>query len=187
MYISEGALRGCRERVAAATDVARAPLHAVAGEALRLPFRDASFDVVTARSVLMYVADKTAAARELRRVLRPGGAASVYDPINRHSTPPRWYDVLDTAGLPPGHERVVAELRARHRREAPDRTASVEFDERDLTRAFIDVGFAEVKLTYEYVYTEVQRPKRYRWSTTCRGPPTRTWRANSSAAARRNS
>ena len=43
---------------------------------------DASVDVVTTRSVLIYVKDKAAALREFYRVLRSGGRISVYEPIN---------------------------------------------------------------------------------------------------------
>lgn len=42
---------------------------------------DASVDVVTTRAVLAYVADKSAALREFRRVLKPGGRISVAEPI----------------------------------------------------------------------------------------------------------
>src|SRR5215469_136839 len=41
---------------------------------------DASVDVVTTRSVLIYVADKAAAFAEFRRVLRPGGRVSIFEP-----------------------------------------------------------------------------------------------------------
>lgn len=42
---------------------------------------DASADVVTTRSVLAYVADKTGALREFHRVLRPGGRISLAEPV----------------------------------------------------------------------------------------------------------
>ncbi len=44
-----------------------------------LPFADASFDVVYANAVLMYVRDQVRALAEMRRVLRPGGLAAVVD------------------------------------------------------------------------------------------------------------
>src|ERR1700678_583470 len=41
-----------------------------------------SVDIVTTRSVLIYVKDKAAALREFHRVLRPGGRISLFEPIN---------------------------------------------------------------------------------------------------------
>jgi len=43
------------------------------GDAVRLPFADATFDVVTARHMLYHVADPARAIAEARRVLSPGG------------------------------------------------------------------------------------------------------------------
>jgi demethylmenaquinone methyltransferase/2-methoxy-6-polyprenyl-1,4-benzoquinol methylase len=48
-------------------------LRFVAGDALRLPFADASFDAVTISFGLRNVADTDLALRELRRVTKPGG------------------------------------------------------------------------------------------------------------------
>ncbi|MBG0565283.1 demethylmenaquinone methyltransferase [Actinoplanes sp. NEAU-A11] len=48
-----------------------APL--LAGDALHLPFADATFDAVTISFALRNVVDTTAALRELGRVVRPGG------------------------------------------------------------------------------------------------------------------
>src|SRR5208282_69371 len=45
----------------------------VAGDALRLPFRDGAFDAVTISFGLRNVADPGAALAEMRRVSRPGG------------------------------------------------------------------------------------------------------------------
>jgi demethylmenaquinone methyltransferase / 2-methoxy-6-polyprenyl-1,4-benzoquinol methylase len=45
----------------------------VAGDALRLPFRDEAFDAVTISFGLRNVADTVAALAEMRRVTRPGG------------------------------------------------------------------------------------------------------------------
>jgi SAM-dependent methyltransferase len=49
------------------------------GSVYELPFPDASFDVVYANTVLIYLREPVAALAELRRVLRPGGLAAVSD------------------------------------------------------------------------------------------------------------
>jgi SAM-dependent methyltransferase len=53
------------------------------GDATRLPFPDASFDLVCALDVLEHLDDDAAAARELHRVLRPGGVAVIFVPALR--------------------------------------------------------------------------------------------------------
>ena len=56
----------------------------VAGDALRLPFRDGAFDVVTISFGLRNVADVDAALGELARVTRPGGRLVILET----ATPP---------------------------------------------------------------------------------------------------
>lgn len=56
---------------------ARAAL--VEGDALRLPFADASFDAVTVAFGLRNLEDVGAGLSEMRRVLRPGGRAAVLE------------------------------------------------------------------------------------------------------------
>jgi demethylmenaquinone methyltransferase/2-methoxy-6-polyprenyl-1,4-benzoquinol methylase len=51
----------------------------VAGDALRLPFRDGAFDAVTISFGLRNVADLPTALRELARVTRPGGRLVVLE------------------------------------------------------------------------------------------------------------
>jgi demethylmenaquinone methyltransferase/2-methoxy-6-polyprenyl-1,4-benzoquinol methylase len=55
----------------------RASLPFVAGDALRLPFADATFDAVTISFGLRNVVDVPQALRELSRVTRPGGRLAV--------------------------------------------------------------------------------------------------------------
>lgn len=71
--ISEEALRLCRRR--GLSTVTRASV-------MGLPFPDQAFDLVTSFDVIYHlgVADDVAALREMRRVLRPGGAALVRVP-----------------------------------------------------------------------------------------------------------
>ncbi len=49
------------------------------GDALSLPYPDATFDVAVSTQVYEYVADLKAAFTELHRVLRPGGRALIID------------------------------------------------------------------------------------------------------------
>jgi SAM-dependent methyltransferase len=74
--LSLGALRLARRREADASWLQ--------ADALRLPFRDGSWDVVAFSSVLHHVPDRRAALAEALRVLRPGGWAFAFDPNLRH-------------------------------------------------------------------------------------------------------
>jgi SAM-dependent methyltransferase len=51
-----------------------------AGDIGRLPFRDGSFDLVTANMVVEHVDDPAALLAEVRRVLRPGGRFLLHTP-----------------------------------------------------------------------------------------------------------
>jgi ubiquinone/menaquinone biosynthesis C-methylase UbiE len=53
-------------------------------DALRLPFRDASYDGVAFSSVLHHVPDRRAALAETYRMVRPGGWAFAFDPNLLH-------------------------------------------------------------------------------------------------------
>ena len=52
---------------------------AVEGDVARLPFEDASFDLVVSSLSAHHWPDAEAGFREIRRVLRPGGVGLVYD------------------------------------------------------------------------------------------------------------
>lgn len=52
----------------------------LSGEITRLPFRDATFDLVSANMVVEHLADPGASLAEIRRILKPGGAFVFHTP-----------------------------------------------------------------------------------------------------------
>jgi SAM-dependent methyltransferase len=80
------------------------------GDAFRLPFPDASFDRVICAEVMEHVHDHAAAARELARVVRPGGRVAVTIPT---ATSEHLYLRLgdDYFESPGGHIRIFSPRR----------------------------------------------------------------------------
>ncbi len=118
-------------------------------------------DVVTTRSVLIYVADKQAAFAEFFRVLRPGGRISLYEPINSFAQCDAdlrfgGYDVTPVAD-------VVAKLRAVYEAIQPsDSDPMLNFDERDLISLCEAAGFFPLDLLLHAEVTPLEpRP----WQT----------------------
>lgn len=70
------------EAMLEAGEIKTGSLHtaAVQGDALHLPFPDATFDRVICSEVLEHIPDDVAAMRELVRVLRPGGTMAITVP-----------------------------------------------------------------------------------------------------------
>jgi SAM-dependent methyltransferase len=112
------------------------------------PIPDASVDVVTTRSVLIYVSAKQKAFAEFFRVLKPGGRLSIFEPINRFSWPEPshllcGYDVTPIID-------IVDKVKALYLRlQPPDTDPMTDFDERDL------IGFAE-KAGFQEIHLELQ-------------------------------
>jgi len=118
---------------------------------------DSSVDVVTTRSVLIYVDRKDRAFAEFFRVLRPGGRISIGEPINRFSYPePRGqflgYDVMPVV-------EVADKLEAFFdREERPKISAMMDFDERDLIAIAQRTGFGNIHLDLQ-AHIKAPRPE----------------------------
>jgi arsenite methyltransferase len=132
--------------------------------------------VVTTRSVLIYVADKAAAFAEFRRVLRPGGRISIFEPINTlmQECSARTFYGYDAG---PVHE-IAAKVSARLAAFQPiGADPMLDFDDRDLVRFAELVGFRDVRLDLE-VTVRPTRPA-LAWDTFLRSAanpnPPRLW------------
>lgn len=107
------------------------------------PLKDESVDVVTVRSVLIYVEDKRAAFGEFHRVLRPGGRLSMFEPINRLNRFLRMYDDSEVEELEDRVKGVFEKLQPR------DHDPMLNFDDRDLVDHAEGAGFNPVALRLE--------------------------------------
>ena len=142
--VSPALLERVRQVVESQGAVERAQFVEARGEELA-GIADASVDVVTTRSVLIYVAEKAKAFSAMHRVLRPGGRLSMFEPINRLMFPEPsdrfWgYDVSSVAALA---DKVKASF---DQLEAADAATMTDFDDRDLVRLAEAAGFESVHL-----------------------------------------
>ena len=128
---AEGALNRCSFVLAPADDLSGLPA--------------ASVDVVTTRSVLIYVKDKAAALQEFYRVLKPAGRISLAEPINvlmAVDDPARFsgYDVRPVMSLAARVQSLYDAI------QPPGEDPMIDFDERDLVRFAEQAGFPEIEL-----------------------------------------
>lgn len=115
---------------------------------------DEFVDVVSTRSVLIYVDDKNRAFSEFHRVLRPGGRVSLFEPINRINRFLLAYDAAEVQDLEDRVKGVFDALQPR------DRDPMLNFDDRDLVESAEAAGFERVYLTLEI---ETEPPEPLRW------------------------
>jgi len=141
--ISDDLLDFCRS-AADALGVSDRASFAKAGAAELTGIDDTTVDVVTTRSVLIYVSEKAEACREFFRVLRPGGRFSCFEPINRFGMEERtqgfWgYPSDGLSDLAQRVEDVYREIQ-------PPSDPMLDFDERDLIKHAEAAGFFPIDL-----------------------------------------
>jgi ubiquinone/menaquinone biosynthesis C-methylase UbiE len=118
---------------------------------------DATADVVTTRSVLIYVKNKAAAFAEFFRVLKPGGRISLFEPINclmssRGRSQFSGYDAAPVA-------EIAAKVISLYESLQPAGVdPMVDFDDRDLVALAEAAGFDEVDLELQVSVRARKRP-----------------------------
>ena len=156
--ISLALLDDCRELAGAAGVVDRCRFVEAAATDL-VGVEAASVDVVTTRSVLIYVEEKERAFSEFHRLLRPGGRISLFEPINRFGMEERrrtWgYDLQ-------GVDDLMVRINAVFEAIQPQTDPMVDFDERDLLRLAEHAGFFPITLEYT---VEIEPPEARAWET----------------------
>jgi SAM-dependent methyltransferase len=143
--VSRPLLDDCRELAAEADVLDRCSFLEARAEDLR-EIADGSVDVVTTRSVLIYVKDKARAFAEFHRVLRPGGRLSIFEPINRFGMDERgrtWGYTLDGEAA-----KLMAKLTTLEGAFQGSDDPMLDFDERDLLDLVEAAGFFPIHLDY---------------------------------------
>ena len=154
--ISQDLLDLCREAASAGGLLEQCSFVLASADALAgVP--DASVDVLTTRSVLIYVPDKARALREFYRVLKAGGRASMFEPVNvlmSACDPDRFfgYDISPVAA-------IAAKLQAHFESIQPAGIdPMLDFDDRDLVRLMQDAGFPDIGLELQVSVKAAKRP-----------------------------
>ena len=133
------------------------------------PIASGSIDVLTARSVLAYVADKPAAFSEFHRVLKPDGRISIAEPVMRDEAfTVMAMKVLLDERLPDNREPLLPLIHRWKAAQFPDTSRALECDpttnytERDLVRFAQKSGFVDIDLN---LHIHVGSARAVAWDT----------------------
>jgi ubiquinone/menaquinone biosynthesis C-methylase UbiE len=152
--ISQDLLDHCRAAAAAEGLLDRCRFVLASADSLD-GIADASVDVVTTRSVLIYVKDKAEALQAFYRVLRPGGRISVLEPVNVLMRDPDRLLGYDITPVRPLAAKLIAFFESIQPSGADP---MVDFDERDLVRHAERAGFADIGLELRVTVKNGKRP-----------------------------
>ncbi|HYF04207.1 MAG TPA: class I SAM-dependent methyltransferase [Patescibacteria group bacterium] len=144
--ISDDTLEFCREATRSLkTEI---PVEFLKTSAEKILLKDDTVDVLTARSVYIYVKDREKAFKEAHRVLKPGGRFSIFEPINLFSVQRRGGDYFGM-DLSPIQEIADKFLKVLGYPHDTSNDPMLNFDERDLLDLAQEAGFTHIKLVYE--------------------------------------
>lgn len=126
-----------------------------------------SIDVITLRSVLIYVSDKQRSFSEFHRVLKHQGRVAIFEPIGRFDHISRKRLSLlgyDLSPLGPIGEKVISAMRSSSLEDKLSNDPMVNFDERDLVAYAEAAGFKDISLEYNATITP-PRPGMVDWES----------------------
>lgn len=163
--VSRPLLEQCRRQAMTLDGSARTEcLHSPAQQ---IPFGDDTIDVVTARSVLVYIHEKERTLAECHRILSPGGRISLFEPVNSFHTVMAERDHLcwgyEVSDCPVLAEKVNAAWRGLY---APaSENVATDFHERELFSLLETAGFEDVHLELSAWNTFTESGRAEEWES----------------------
>jgi ubiquinone/menaquinone biosynthesis C-methylase UbiE len=152
--ISEPLIELCRSVAADMGALDQCEFKLMSADKLDLP--DASVDVVTTRSVLIYLPDKKKCLEEFYRVLKPGGRISLFEPVaDVYTSLGKGRSVMGlSVDVSPDILKKIAE--GRQTAGGGKDSTLAGFDERDLFKWADACGFSEIDI--EMQLTKKRKP-----------------------------
>ena len=131
---------------------------------------DQTVDVVTTRSVLIYVCNKEQAFNEFYRVLKPGGRISLFEPINRfcRSEPSQLFRGFDVSAIVPIADKVKA---AYTELQPFDSDPMFDFCEQDLVNFADRAGFSQISMAVQFNIRPRTKQEQIEWDAFLHCPP----------------